>query len=50
MANLSAKPASELSHRLPTTVIPSHYQLYIDVAQLEKYLYKGIVDIDIQVR
>lgn len=36
-------------HRLPTTVIPSHYRLYIDASQLENFLFSGRVHIDIQV-
>ena len=39
----------DLTHRLPSIVIPSHYQLYIDASQLEQYLFQGIVDIDIEV-
>lgn len=39
----------ELSHRLPTTIVPSHYRLYIDASQLEEYLFQGIVDIDLDV-
>ena len=39
----------ELSHRLPTTIVPSHYLLYIDASQLEQYLFHGVADIDLQV-
>lgn len=39
----------ELAERLPTTAVPSHYQLYVDVSELEQYRFQGIVDIDIQV-
>lgn len=49
MTNMSDQLDRELTHRLPTHIIPSHYQLYIDVSQLDQYLFQGIVDIDIQV-
>ena len=49
MATISEKTAREMAHRLAPTVIPSHYQLYIDVSRLEEYLFHGYVDIDIQV-
>jgi len=49
MADTTNKSVCELTHRLPTVVVPSHYQLYIDASQLEEYLFQGIVDIDIQV-
>ncbi|CAF1231329.1 unnamed protein product [Rotaria magnacalcarata] len=45
---MTDKSVCKLTHRLPTTVIPSHYQLYIDASQLEQYLFQGKVDIDIQ--
>ena len=45
MKKLSTKSV----HRLPTTVIPSHYRLYIDASQLETFLFSGTVHIDIQV-
>ncbi|CAF5121720.1 unnamed protein product, partial [Rotaria magnacalcarata] len=48
MMNMTDKSVCKLTHRLPTTVIPSHYQLYIDASQLEQYLFQGKVDIDIQ--
>jgi len=44
------KTSNKLTHRLPKTVIPSHYRLYIDVSQLEEYIFHGTVDIDIQVK
>jgi hypothetical protein len=50
MTNLSDNSVGELTYRLPTTIIPSHYQLYINVSQLEEYLFQGSVDIDIKVR
>ncbi|CAF4116475.1 unnamed protein product [Rotaria socialis] len=48
MMNMTDQSVRKLTHRLPTTVIPSHYQLYIDASQLEQYLFQGKVDIDIQ--
>ncbi len=49
MVDKTNKSVRELTHRLPTVIVPSHYQLYIDASQLEEYLFQGIVDIDIQV-
>ncbi|CAF3572265.1 unnamed protein product [Rotaria sp. Silwood1] len=49
MMNITDTSVCELTHRLPTTIIPSHYQLYIDAGQLEQYVFQGTVDIDIQV-
>ncbi|CAF1004993.1 unnamed protein product [Adineta steineri] len=49
MTTPSDKSVCELSNRLPTTVIPKHYQLYLDVSQLDQYLFQGIVDIDVQI-
>jgi hypothetical protein len=46
---MTDKSVRELTNRLPTNVVPSHYQLYIDASQLDQYLFQGIVDIDIQV-
>jgi len=43
------KPSNKSTHRLPTTVIPSHYRLFIDVSQLEQFIFHGTVDIDVQV-
>ncbi|CAF1131754.1 unnamed protein product [Adineta steineri] len=43
------KLSSELTHRLPTTIIPSNYRLYIDSSQLEQFVFHGTVDIDIQI-
>lgn len=45
----SSETVRVLSHRLPTTIVPSHYLLYIDASQLEQYLFQGVVDIDLQV-
>ncbi len=47
MADTTNKSVRELTHRLPSVVVPSHYQLYIDASQLEEYLFQGIVDIQI---
>ncbi|CAF4362628.1 unnamed protein product [Rotaria sp. Silwood2] len=49
MANIIDTSVGELTHRLPTTIIPSHYQLYIDVSQLEQYIFQGVVEIDIHI-
>ena len=38
------------SHRLSTTVVPSHYRLYIDASQLQQHTFQGTVDIDILVK
>ncbi len=46
---MSNKSTRELTHRLPSTIVPSHYKLYIDASQLEQYLFEGVVDIDIKV-
>jgi hypothetical protein len=43
------KTTNKSTHQLPTTVIPSHYRLYIDASQIEEYIFHGTVDIDIQV-
>jgi hypothetical protein len=37
-------------YRLPTSVLPIHYRLFIDASQLDIYRYHGTVDIDVQVR
>ncbi|CAF0767562.1 unnamed protein product [Rotaria sordida] len=44
------KISNKSVHRLPTTIIPSHYRLYIDTSQLEQYIFQGTVDIDIQIK
>jgi hypothetical protein len=44
------KISNKSTHRLPTTIIPSHYRLYIDVSQLEQFIFCGTVDIDVQVK
>jgi len=44
------KISNKSTHRLPTTIIPSHYRLYIDVSQLEQFIFRGTVDIDVQVK
>ena len=46
---MSEKIAREMAHRLPKTVIPCHYQIYIDASRLNEYLFHGYVDIDIEV-
>ena len=49
MTNITDTVARDLTARLPTTVVPLHYQLYKDVSQLEQYVFQGIVDIDVKV-
>lgn len=49
MADSTNKSAGEITHRLPTNVKPTHYQLYIDASQLEKYIFQGTIDIDLKV-
>ncbi|CAF3381776.1 unnamed protein product [Rotaria sp. Silwood1] len=44
-----SKVSNKSVHRLPTTINPSHYRLYIDASQLEEYIFQGTVDIDIQI-
>lgn len=41
--------STKSTHRLPKSIIPSHYRLFIDVSQLEEFIFYGTVDIDIQV-
>ena len=49
MADTINPSVREISHRLPTVVVPSHYLLYIDASQLEQFLFNGTVDIDVEV-
>jgi hypothetical protein len=49
MADTINPSVREITYRLPTTVVPSHYLLYIDASQLEQFLFCGTVDIDVQV-
>ena len=49
MTNSSDTSLCELAHRLPSSVVPSHYHLYVDASRLEEYLFRGTVDIDVQV-
>ncbi|CAF1256201.1 unnamed protein product [Adineta ricciae] len=49
MTNITDTAAQDLTARLPTTVVPLHYQLYKDVSQLEEYVFQGIVDIDVKI-
>jgi len=44
------KISNKSNYRLPINVIPSHYQLYLDVHQLEQFIFHGTVDIDVQVK
>jgi hypothetical protein len=44
------KISNKSNHRLPINVIPSHYRLYLDVNQLEQFIFHGTVDIDVQVK
>ena len=50
MTDSSDTSLCELAQRLPTSVVPSHYHLFIDASRLEEYLFRGTVDIDVQVR
>lgn len=43
------KISTKSTYRLPTTVIPLHYRLYIDASDLEHDRFSGTVMIDIQV-
>ena len=43
------KISTKSIYRLPTTVIPSHYRLYIDASDFEQFRFSGTVMIDIQV-
>ncbi|CAF2981717.1 unnamed protein product, partial [Rotaria sp. Silwood2] len=38
-----------LPNGLPKTVIPSHYELFIDATHVEQNVFTGIVDIDLQI-
>lgn len=49
MTNSVNTSMRELAHRLPTTVIPSHYRLYVDASELEQFRFRGTVDIDVDI-
>ena len=49
MTNSVDTSMRELAHRLPITVIPSHYRLYIDASELEQCRFRGTVDIDVEI-
>ena len=49
MTESSNTSLCELAQRLPTSVVPSHYHLFIDASRLEEFLFRGTVDIDVQV-
>lgn len=36
-------------HRLPSHVVPQHYRLFIDASELEKFRFRGTVQIDVDV-
>ncbi|CAF2767718.1 unnamed protein product [Rotaria sp. Silwood2] len=45
-----SKVPNKSLHRLPKTIIPSHYRLYIDASQLEQYTFQGTLAIDIEIK
>ena len=41
--------SSNIDHRLPKTVIPYIYRLFIDASRLDQFLFSGTVDIEMEV-
>ncbi|CAF0921394.1 unnamed protein product [Adineta ricciae] len=41
--------SNQSSYRLPTSVKPTNYRLYIDASRLEEFIFHGTVDIDVRI-